>query len=97
MRAKWERRVRAPGLQPRARLRGSGGPHRGQPALSLARTDDRFGAPLDAARNDIEKLREIPKLINEIKPGLYLEIQKCDYTIEDFARVQNIIRQAVSS
>ena len=52
---------------------------------------------LIAARTDIEKLREIPKLINEIKPGLYTEIQKCAYTVEDFARVQNIIREAVSS
>jgi hypothetical protein len=47
------------------------------------------------ARSDINKLREIPKLINAIKPGLYTEIQKCEYTAEDFIRVQNIIKEAI--
>jgi hypothetical protein len=49
------------------------------------------------ARTDIEKLREIPRLINEIKPGLYLEIQKCLRTYEDFSRVQNIIKEAIQN
>jgi hypothetical protein len=49
------------------------------------------------ARSDIEKLREIPRLINAIKPGLYLEIQKCGYSQEEFARVQNIIKEAIKN
>jgi hypothetical protein len=49
------------------------------------------------ARSDVEKLREIPKLINAIKPGLYMEIQKCDYSHEEFLRVQNIIKEAIQN
>jgi hypothetical protein len=50
------------------------------------------------ARSDIEKLREVPKLINKIKPGLYMEIQKhALYTKEDFIRVQNIIKEAIQN
>jgi hypothetical protein len=49
------------------------------------------------ARSDIEKLREIPKLLNAIKPGLYMEIQKCDYSDEEFTRVQNIIKDAIQN
>ncbi|MFA5830770.1 MAG: hypothetical protein WC878_02970 [Candidatus Paceibacterota bacterium] len=50
------------------------------------------------ARSDIEKLREVPKLINKIKPGLYMEIQKhALYTKEDFIRVQNIIKDAIKN
>jgi hypothetical protein len=49
------------------------------------------------ARSDIEKLREIPKLINSIEPGLYMKIQQCDYSEEEFARVQNIIKEAIEN
>lgn len=49
------------------------------------------------ARSDVEKLREIPKLINAIKPGLYMEIQKCDYSHEEFLRVQNTIKEALEN
>jgi hypothetical protein len=49
------------------------------------------------ARSNVEKLREIPKLINAIKPGLYAEIQKCGYSEEEFSRVQNIIKEAIEN
>jgi hypothetical protein len=49
------------------------------------------------ARSDVEKLREIPKLLNAIKPGLYMEIQKCDYSHEEFLRVQGIIKEALKN
>jgi len=49
------------------------------------------------ARNDLDYLREIPKILNEIKPGLYEEIQKCDYSDEEIARVQNIIKEAIKN
>jgi hypothetical protein len=49
------------------------------------------------ARSDIEKLREVSRLINEIKPGLYAEIQKCGFSEEEFARVQNIIKEAIKN
>lgn len=49
------------------------------------------------ARSDVEKLREIPKLLNAIKPGLYMEIQKCDYSEKEFTRVQNIIKDAIQN
>jgi len=49
------------------------------------------------ARTDIESLREIPKLIEKVKPGLYGEIQKCGYSQDEFIRVQNIIKEAIQS
>jgi hypothetical protein len=56
-----------------------------------------LGQVLIEARSDIEKLREIPRLINAIKPGLYLEIQKCGYSQDEFIRVQNIIKEAIQN
>jgi len=61
----------------------------------LCRKQPKLKEIIIEARSDIEKLREIPKLINDIKPGLYTEIQKCEYTAEDFIRVQNIIKEAI--
>lgn len=49
------------------------------------------------ARSDIKQLREIPKLINAIKPGLYFEIQKCGTSQDEFIRVQNIIKEAIEN
>jgi hypothetical protein len=77
----------------------------GSPFTSIAATGiemlcekiPNFKQVLVEARSDIEKLREIPRLINAIKPGLYTEIQKCDLSEEDFARVQNIIKEAIQS
>jgi len=62
----------------------------------LCKKQPKLKEVLIEARTDIEKLREIPRLINEIKPGLYSEIQKnALYNKADFARVQNIIKEAI--
>jgi hypothetical protein len=63
----------------------------------LCKKEPKLKQTLIEARTDINKLREIPKLINAIKQGLYSDIQKCDYTVEDFARVQNIIKEAIEN
>jgi len=49
------------------------------------------------ARGDLEKLREIPKLINGIKPGLYMEIQKCEPTPSGLIKTYNLIKEAVQN
>ena len=63
----------------------------------LCKKEPKLKEVLIEARSDIKKLREIPKLINAIKPGLYLDIQKCEYSVEDFTRVQNIIKEAINN
>ncbi len=63
----------------------------------LCEKEPKLRQVLIEARNDLEKLREIPKLINAIQPSLYMEIQKCAYEAEDFARVQNIIKEAIDN
>ncbi len=63
----------------------------------LCEKEPKLRQTLIESRSDIEKLREIPRLINAIKPGLYLEIQKCAYSEDEFARVQQIIIDAVQN
>jgi hypothetical protein len=63
----------------------------------LCEKETKLRQTLIEARTNIEKLREIPKLINAIKPGLYMEIQKCGYSEDEFARVQNIIKEAIQN
>jgi len=63
----------------------------------LCEKEPKLRQVLIEARNDISKLREIPRLINAIQPGLYMKIQKCDYDAKDFARVQNIIKEAIKN
>jgi len=63
----------------------------------LCEKEPKLKQVLIEARNDIEKLREIPQLINAIRSGLYLEIQKCGSSQDEFARVQNIIKEAIKN
>ncbi|TRZ53580.1 hypothetical protein D4R99_00595 [bacterium] len=63
----------------------------------LCEKEPKLRQTLIEARSDIEKLRNVPKLINAIKPGLYLEIQKCGKGKAEFARVQNIIKEAIQN
>ncbi len=63
----------------------------------LCEKEPKLRQVLIESRSDIEKLREIPKLINAIKPGLYMEIQKCAYQAKEFARVQKIIKEAIEN
>ncbi|MFA5830519.1 MAG: hypothetical protein WC878_01685 [Candidatus Paceibacterota bacterium] len=63
----------------------------------LFKKEPKLRQTLIEARGNIEKLREIPKLINNIQPGLYVKIQKCEPTDSDFMRVQNIIKEAIQN
>ncbi len=48
-----------------------------------------------SARHDIESLRDVAKIINGIKPGLYSVLQKFKYTQDDFVRgLKYIIEEA---
>jgi len=63
----------------------------------LCEKEPKLRQTLIEARSDVLKLKEIPKLINAIKPGLYVKIQKCDSTFEDFLRVKNIIKEVIQN
>lgn len=52
----------------------------------LCRKNKNLREVLLAARNDKERLREIPQLLNGLKKGLYVEIQNTAYQEKDFIR-----------
>ena len=50
---------------------------------------------LAAGRKNINELREIPKLINNIKRGLYVRLRPLQYTADDFFSGLSYIKEAV--
>jgi hypothetical protein len=52
---------------------------------------------LTQARGDVSKLREVPKIINKMSPGLYLRLRQLECTEEDFIKGLKMIIDEVSS
>jgi hypothetical protein len=57
----------------------------------LCRNEPQLEDCLIAARSDISKLREVPKLFNSLSPGLYLELMKGGYDQDDFFRKLDLV------
>ena len=52
----------------------------------LARKNDELYPAILSARHDVESLRDVARIINDIKPGSYSFLQKLKYSNEDFER-----------